>query len=263
MKKIRFIRYGISDSLSLLCEGLAEKGYDVKKQKLVGSQWRGFATHFIINWGLSHRGTVRDGLPILNDPSGVAIASSKTKTFLKLKEVGLYPYLPKFTTEIEEAVELLNREGLPIYCRLYDSSSQGRGIHIASEVNDIRAAPLYTQKLPSIERELRVHVFNGNVIDFAQKKRMNPRRLEEEEISLDEDIRNLENGWIFARNGVEIGDLVKQVAVKAVSGVGLDFGAVDIVVSDGLPKILEINTAPGLAGTTLERYVEAISNLVG
>jgi len=42
---------------------------------------------------------------------------------------------------------------------------------------------------------------------------------------------------------------------------GLDFGAVDVVMSKGrnsLPYVLEVNCAPGLQGTTLTNYKKAV-----
>jgi hypothetical protein len=263
MKKIRFIRYAHSNSLDLLVQKLKEYGHDVLKQKLRGSQWKGCASHNIINWGLSHRGTVREGLRILNEPTAVFIASSKTKTLKKLKDEGMYAHIPKFVVDINAASTLLLREGMPIYCRTIDNSSQGNGIKIAHEVNELVAAPLYTQMLPSIEREVRVHVFMGKVIDFAQKKRIGASRREEEGIELNEDIRNLSNGWIFAREGVTIDTHIEEVCIKAVSALGLDFGAVDLVISDGQPKILEINSAPGLMGSTVDAYASEIHSYVG
>jgi hypothetical protein len=261
-KKIRFIRYASSDSLNDLVAGLKEKGHNVLKQKLRGSTWQGCASHYIINWGLSHRGTVREGLPILNEPTSVFVCSSKTKTLQKLRDEGMYAHIPKFVTNITDASSMLQREGVPIYCRTLDNSSQGNGIKIAREINELVAAPLYTQMLPSIERELRIHVFKSKVIDFQQKKRIGRSRREAEGIQLDEEIRNLNNGWIFARDGVTIDDTISSVAVKAVNCVGLDFGAVDLVISDGIPKVLEINSAPGLSGTTLLNYADAIHKYV-
>jgi len=50
--------------------------------------------------------------------------------------------------------------------------------------------------------------------------------------------------------------------LASVMALGLDFGAVDIVYNENDNKayVLEINTAPGLSGTTLEKYVEVFSH---
>jgi hypothetical protein len=124
-------------------------------------------------------------------------------------------------------------------------------------------APLYTEGL-TVEREIRVHVWSGKTLDFAQKKRMSSGTREERGITEEpsDDIRNHSNGWIFARSGVTIPENAEQCASRATSAIGLDFGAVDIIITpEGVPKILEINTAPGLEGTTLENYVKAIMEI--
>lgn len=65
----------------------------------------------------------------------------------------------------------------------------------------------------------------------------------------------------MARDGVVVSDETKAEAVKAVAALGLDFGAVDIVIDrEGKPVILEVNTAPGIQGTTLTNYKRAIES---
>jgi len=51
------------------------------------------------------------------------------------------------------------------------------------------------------------------------------------------------------------------VALAAVSALGLDFGAVDIIYNEHENQyyVLEVNTAPGLEGTTVEKYAEAFA----
>ena len=52
-----------------------------------------------------------------------------------------------------------------------------------------------------------------------------------------------------------ISDTLKEAAVKAVNSLGLDFGAVDICEDEeGNPYVFEVNTAPGIEGTTVEKY---------
>ena len=46
--------------------------------------------------------------------------------------------------------------------------------------------------------------------------------------------------------------------------IGLDFGAVDVIYNGHSNRayVLEINTAPGLTGTTLDNYAAALRNLI-
>jgi D-alanine-D-alanine ligase-like ATP-grasp enzyme len=54
------------------------------------------------------------------------------------------------------------------------------------------------------------------------------------------------------------------MACDAIINLGLDFGAVDIIYNEKNNRwvVLEVNTAPGLSGETLNRYVEMIKELV-
>lgn len=76
-------------------------------------------------------------------------------------------------------------------------------------------------------------------------------------------MRNHANGFIFAHEGVDIPDDVKELAVGAVAALDLDFGAVDLIQTKmGKWYVLEVNTACGLAGTTLKKYAEQFRNLL-
>ena len=126
-------------------------------------------------------------------------------------------------------------------------------------------APLYTQAVNN-NGEYRVHVFDGEVILYQKKS----RRVDEEtgEVITAEgeaaDVRNLASNWIYRTGNLNKLDRVEDLAVEAIQALGLDFGAVDIIMNnDGDVFVLEINTAPGLGNTdTLEAYVEAISNII-
>ncbi|MCS5737426.1 hypothetical protein, partial [Herbiconiux daphne] len=48
----------------------------------------------------------------------------------------------------------------------------------------------------------------------------------------------------------------------AMAAVGLDYGAVDIITNREEAWVLEVNTAPGMEGVTLEKYTAAISQFV-
>jgi D-alanine-D-alanine ligase-like ATP-grasp enzyme len=71
-------------------------------------------------------------------------------------------------------------------------------------------------------------------------------------------VRNLANGFVFQRNGIEVPEVVRQVARDTLLAVeGLTFGAVDVIFNERANRAyaLEINTAPGLEGTTVDDYV--------
>ena len=65
---------------------------------------------------------------------------------------------------------------------------------------------------------------------------------------------------MFCRDDVVRNDTMDLLAISAVDSLGLDFGAVDIIWNESEDQyyVLEVNTAPGVEGTTLQKYTEAI-----
>jgi glutathione synthase/RimK-type ligase-like ATP-grasp enzyme len=215
--------------------------------------YRARARDILINWGNSRSLPKMVQLGItLNLPAAVAKASNKLSTFAHLARED-YLYSPQWTTGKARAAEWLE-EGSKVYCRTLLTSHSGNGIVIVNPGEELVNAPLYTKDCKHKD-EYRVHVFKGRVIDMQQKKkRLNGT-------SGGTGIRNHYNGWIFAREGIDVPPVVLEASVLAVNKLGLDFGAVDIgyhALSDS-PFLLEVNTAPGLTGTTLVKYTEAFS----
>lgn len=116
-------------------------------------------------------------------------------------------------------------------------------------------APLYVKYIKK-QQEYRVHVFNGSVIDVQRKMRRTDTPTEE----VNWKIRNHSNGFIFGREGVELPTSATDMCVAAVQAIGLDFGAVDVIYNERSDTyyVLEVNTACGLIGTTLDKYKTAI-----
>lgn len=76
-------------------------------------------------------------------------------------------------------------------------------------------------------------------------------------------LRSNKMGWKFKIVKKYSADMVK-VAAKAVKALGLDFGAVDCCVDvNGNPWIFEVNTGPGLEGTSFDKYIEAFEKAIG
>ena len=133
----------------------------------------------------------------------------------------------------------------------------GQGIVVAKQHEDLVDAPLYTKYIRK-KKEFRVHVFNSKILDIQEKRRSS---------AVDDHhpyIRNHSNGYVFCRGDIEEPYDLRGVAVSAVNALGLDFGAVDVVWSEGLDKCfaLEVNTACGLEGSTVHKYVQAIKEVV-
>lgn len=209
----------------------------------------------IINWGKSNLITSYPA-NVINNPNAVRIASNKLLTYQTLDD-GEVTYLPEWTTSKLEAEQWIT-EGYKVYCRTTLTGHSGSGIVIASTIDELVTAPLYTRNSKS-KYEYRVHVFKGNVIDVQQKK----KRSDWEGTSIP-GIRNFANGWVYAREGVECNSFVTDAAIHAVKTIGLDFGAVDIAYNqhDGKVTLYEVNTAPGIEGTTLDNYAQAFKELL-
>lgn len=162
--------------------------------------------------------------------------------------------------------------------------------HVQSAIAD---GAEYFQKFINIATEYRLHIFDGEVIyavkkvenaseeswaayrrdkinDYAQKNNVQmdantvnyalkvlfkeaqlPNRL----------IRSNHLGWKFTSVAVNtLPAALKAAAIKAVQVIGLDFAAVDCAIgTDNAPYIIECNSGPGLEGTTLTKYTEALS----
>lgn len=192
----------------------------------------------------------------LNSPNFCAIAGNKLRAFEAFKEAGLS--CPEWSTS-KSIAEAWIRDGGIAVCRTILNGHSGRGIVLADTVEKLVNAPLYV-KYKKKRKEFRVHVFQGRVIDVAEKRK---RRLESRD-GFDGYVRNLANGWVFCRDNVIRPADLDTLAVGACSALHLDFGAVDIIWNERENKcyLLEVNTAPGLEGTTLINYSNAIYNWI-
>jgi glutathione synthase/RimK-type ligase-like ATP-grasp enzyme len=190
-----------------------------------------------------------------------AIACNKLKTFEKFKEHNV-PH-PEWTTDksvaeqwwwdkktIVQRTNLTGHSGDGIVLSYYDGEEE-------STVCDLLDAPLYVQYKKK-KHEYRVHVFNQEVIDIVQKKRKAGFE------GRNNQIRNHQNGWVFCRENIQEPDFLRDVAIQACNAVGVLFGAVDIIFNEKENKCyaLEINTAPGIEGTTVEKYATKFVELL-
>lgn len=246
MKRIRIYPYKVgSESARALATEL-----DTLCVKPDGN-YRPRVNDLIVNWGNSEVPSWdATTIPFLNNPVAVSYAVNKLRTFELLRRFNVPT--PEWTTEISQAIEWY-LEGGSVVERHNLIGSKGDGIRIIGEGHEdqFTDAPLYT-KLIERAREYRVHVFDGQVIDLQQKKRR-------EGNDSDGTIKNLDNGWVFVRDDITPPPRsIFDVSIRAVQALGLDFGGVDVLVKDGQCYVLEINTAMGLEGATINSYTNAI-----
>ncbi len=215
-------------------------------------RFRNNYNQLIINWGYSGTPTFPIDR-ILNHPRNVSFASNKLNAFTRfsLDDVPV----PEWTTDIEVAREW-HLSGMTIVSRTLLNSHSGRGMVIqGEECYAIKPAPLYVQYIKK-QDEYRYHVFNGDIIDVQQKRKR--RDIDNDEVNYQ--IRSAHTGWVYCRDDVNPHPSLSSAAIRAVSSLGLDFGAVDIIWNARREQgyVLEVNTACGLDGSTVDKYVEAI-----
>lgn len=161
---------------------------------------------------------------------------------------------PEFTTDRRTAATWLGSAGSSVVCRTLLRGSEGRGIVVAETPEQIVDAPLYTRYTKK-RKEFRVHVFNGEVIDVQEK-----RKRRDFTDDRDHRIRNTANGYVFCRDGLVEPQGLRETALAAVRALVYPMGAVDIGYNerDNRCFVFEVNSTPGMEGTTLQKYATAI-----
>jgi hypothetical protein len=213
----------------------------VSKQKVI--------TQKAINWGCSELWTDDPDL-VLNQDYAVKRAVFKKKLYFHLGFNGI-PTVEN--TDDKEVVKKWLDKGNTVFAR-EDGLFGGKGITILNQGDEVPDADFYTKYIEK-RKEFRVHCTKFGVFDITQKKR------KRDEVQ-NEYVRNRKNGWIFARQDLKIPNNLEELALKTLKELELDFGAVDIIydLDEKKLKVLEVNTAPGLEGTTLLKYVEMFKN---
>ena len=144
-----------------------------------------------------------------------------------------------------------------LFARTLINATNGRGIvEFESSQEQYPVAPLYTEYIPK-KAEYRFHVFGGRVIDVQQKRKKSG--FEDERNTR---VRNVHNGYVYCRDGITPPDGAAALAIQAVAACGYQYGAVDVIYNErrNLCYVLEVNSRPGLMGTTVAKYAEALIN---
>jgi hypothetical protein len=206
----------------------------------------------IFNWGCSRPPWEEESRPdyiILNKFPSVYLATNKRRTFERLTKDRVSCL--EWTTSKDQASSWLS-DGDRVYARVTLTGKGGQGIVILEPGSSVVPADLYTKGERKF-KEFRVHCLPNETL-VAQKRRRNSSDASFK-------IRNASNGFVFCVNKVDKypTDLV-STSLGAISSLGLDFGAVDILLlPDGTPKVIEVNTAPLLEGTSLDKYLTMCS----
>lgn len=185
----------------------------------------------------------------INPAEAIRTASSKLASFGRFREVECP--IPRYTTKRDVAAGW----GTTVFGRTSEGF-QGRGIRVYQPGEPLGVHQLYTEYIPN-EREYRLHVCNGVVVSVQRKYLENPA------IDNGGYIKNHSHGYVFKTPERELNNTRKEAAIAAVSALGLDFGAVDLIIdAEGKEYVLEVNTAPSLSPLRVEQYLEALRPLL-
>lgn len=135
-----------------------------------------------------------------------------------------------------------------------DKHMKGRGFWLCKNVRDVRralrgsrrkkAATHFMEYIDNIEHEYRVHIFKGKSIRISEKAYE------------DENVPMYRKTYTTIKPTGPVKE-VRKAAKKAMEAVGLDFGAVDVIVdADEKVYVLEVNAAPGIGGSLPRLYAK-------
>lgn len=272
----------------------------VKELNASGGTKKPARKKLIIGWGAKTKEPISLGsTPVMNHPDKIRLNRNKLKSLktMKEKKVAVANFVE--ASKVNAAIQA-GTINLPVVGRKKFHQG-GKGFwtcltktHVKNAIDE---GAEYFQNFIDVESEYRLHVFKGNLIYAVKKvKRSNMEQAfksqqsekiksiaDKKKKKLDPDtmdfvlgrmakqnthanmiIKSNDKGWKFSRikNENVKKDLLKQAA-KAIESLGLDFGAVDCCMdSDGKAWIIEVNTGPGLEGSSLEAYVEAFKKAI-
>lgn len=209
----------------------------------------------LIRWG-SRAGSDAGRIPnrVLNTRAAIERASNKLESLALMRDRGIP--VPDWDTDPEALVE---RAGYPILGRR-TQHARGEDVVLCLQRRDWSRRPrdYYVAYVPT-NREYRLHVAGGEVIR-VQGKYLD---VSEEEIQA-RWIRNHHTGYRFRAPRLRLHSARLQSAVGAVEALGLDFGAVDLLVADnGSHYVLEVNTSPSCSSRTGAAYVTKFAEMLG
>lgn len=209
----------------------------------------------LIRWGSTERVTQRPGR-VLNPSRAIAAASDKMGSLVFLQQRGIS--VPKCEALANFDIKRLTLHhfvekgwNVPVLAR-DRHHTRGEDVVLCLQTIDFVRAHRwgrdYVVEYIPTKHEYRVHVFNGEVIRTSEKV----LKSRDKYVSY---LRNFENNFTFRNERHPLTDEGKTQAINAVRELGLNFGAVDLVIADdGNPYVLEVNTGPSLIDTGLGIY---------
>lgn len=207
--------------------------------------------NWLIRWGSRSGAGWRPSRGVVNSRSALNNNTDKLDAHRQLSEAGIP--VPDWATSREEFREELD---YPILGR-QRSHSRGEDINLILQWRDdyFTENEWFVDYIPT-DREYRMHVVNGEVVCTHEKRKQS-------DAPNHPFIRNSDTGYIFMEPRET--PPTEQLAIDSVGALGLDMGAVDIVREEetGDFYVLEVNSAPSLDEANLQRYGDALAEIVG
>jgi len=221
-----------------------------------GSEAPGVPIDILIRWGSSVGVGKAPRIRTINRKEAVALAADKFASLETMRKAGVVvPKVLRLNELAHNTIAEVLKKGLklPVLARTAHHT-RGRDILLCLQNRDLRRAirwgkQFLVEYIPT-DREYRVHVFGESIIRTSQKVLM----------SKDEYLpymRNDDHNHTFRNPRQNLTNAQNTVAINAVRALGLDFGAVDLIISDdGNAYVLEVNTGPSLIDNGLDIYEE-------
>jgi glutathione synthase/RimK-type ligase-like ATP-grasp enzyme len=180
---------------------------------------------------------------------------NKIHQYQWFKEQGLSALT--FSTDQDEVFDWLEK-GNTVFGRRLLNSSCGKGIIVMENPNEYVVCPVYTLYKKK-KREFRVHVFKDTIVSVVEKRKKTGWTDQR-----DTKVRNLANGYIFCQQVENEPAGLRELALAAAKVSPSDFRGVDIGYNERNDElfIIEVNSAPGITGTNIRKYVEGITQNV-
>lgn len=159
-----------------------------------------------------------------------------------------------FTQDAKVVSEWLSDPKNIVFARTLTRASEGKGIVVLEGTTSIVPAPVYTLYRKK-KKEFRVHVYKDQIVHVLEKRKKKDFNGE-----INTKIRNTANGYVFCSDNVVEPDGIRELALKAAKVTNSDFKGVDMGFNEKLNElfVIEVNSAPGIQGTNVDRYIQAI-----
>ena len=164
---------------------------------------------------------------------------------------------PSFTTSKELAQNLMKDKMVDSFvCRTLLRAKSGKGIVIADTPEQLVDAPVYVAYQKKTN-EYRINLFKGEVVCIREKRLKRGYKPPE---GRDGRVRSHGNGYVFCEPMDALPEEAIAMAKAAAKITSSDIVGIDIAFhkSSNYWFMLEVNSAPGMEGLTIEQYTDAI-----